>query len=70
MTSRSNPGPTPAPRARTFGWGVLRLVAVTFVFAITVVGLFVLVIPWGTLTIRYPYRVIRGWLRLSDRLPM
>jgi uncharacterized membrane protein len=56
--------------ARTFGWGLLWLVVITFVFAITVLGLFILFIPWGILTIWYLYRVIRGWLRLSDHLPM
>ena len=55
--------------ARTFFWGLLWLVIVTFVFAVTVIGLLVLFIPWGILTIWYLYRVIRGWLRLNDRLP-
>jgi uncharacterized membrane protein len=55
--------------ARTFFWGLLWLLIVSFIFAITVVGLFVIWIPWGVLTIWYLYRVIRGWLRLNDRLP-
>jgi uncharacterized membrane protein len=55
--------------ARTFFWGLLWLLIVSFIFAITVVGLFVIWIPWGILTIWYLYRVIRGWLRLNDRLP-
>ena len=55
--------------ARTFWWTVLWAVIVTFIFAITIVGLFLLFIPWGILTIWYLYRVIRGWLRLNDGLP-
>jgi len=56
--------------ARTFGYGLIWVVVLTFLFALTIVGLFLLVIPWGILTIWYLYRVIRGWLRLSDHLPM
>ena len=55
--------------ARTFFWGLLWLVIVTVIFSITVIGILVLFIPWGILTIWYLYRVIRGWLRLNDRLP-
>ena len=55
--------------ARTFWWTLLWVVILTFVFAITIVGLFILFIPWGILTIWYLYRVIRGWLRLNDGLP-
>ena len=56
--------------ARTFGYGLIWVVVLTFLFALTIVGLFLLVIPWGILTIWYLYRVIRGWLRLADRQPM
>jgi uncharacterized membrane protein len=35
------------------------------IFAVTLVGLLILTIPWGLLTIWYLYRVIRGWLRLN-----
>jgi uncharacterized membrane protein len=52
--------------ARTFWWGLLWLVLFTVIFAITLVGLFILFIPWGILTIWYLYRVIRGWLLLND----
>ena len=55
--------------ARTFFWGLLWVVIVTFVFAITVVGIFLLWLPWGILTAWYLYRVIRGWLRLNDGKP-
>jgi len=55
--------------SRTFWWGLLWLVIFTFVFVITVVGIFVLFIPWAILTIWYLYRVIRGWLRLNAHQP-
>jgi uncharacterized membrane protein len=55
--------------ARTFFWGLLWLVVVSFVFAITVIGIFLLWLPWGILTIWYLYRVIRGWLLLNDGKP-
>jgi uncharacterized membrane protein len=55
--------------ARTFFWGLLWLVAVSFLFAVTIVGLFLLWLPWGLLTLWYLYRVVRGWLRLNDGKP-
>jgi uncharacterized membrane protein len=55
--------------ARTFWWSLLWLVIFTLVFTITVIGIFLLWLPWGILTIWYLYRVIRGWLRLNDGLP-
>ena len=54
---------------RTFMWGIFWLVLTTVVFTITVIGFFLLFIPWGILTIWYIYRVIRGWLRLNDGQP-
>ena len=54
---------------RTCLWGLLWLVIFTFLFAITIIGLFVLFLPWFVLTVWYLYRVIRGWLRLNDRRP-
>jgi len=55
--------------ARTFWWGLLWLVIASFAFTITIIGIFLLFIPWGILTIWYLYRVIRGWLRLNDGQP-
>lgn len=55
--------------ARTFFWGILWFVVVTVVLGITVVGILLWGVAWGVLTIWYLYRVIRGWLRLNDRLP-
>jgi uncharacterized membrane protein len=54
---------------RTFLWGLLWLVLTTVLFVVTIVGAFVVVIPWGILTIWYLYRVVRGWLRLNDGRP-
>ena len=54
---------------RTFLWGILWVVITTTVFVLTVVGIFLLFIPWTILTIWYLYRVIRGWLRLNDAKP-
>lgn len=54
---------------RTFCWGLLWLVIGTTIFVLTVIGIVLLWIPWGILTIWYLYRVIRGWLRLNDRRP-
>ena len=51
---------------RTFCWGLLWLAIATTVFVLTVVGIFLLFIPWAILTVWYLYRVIRGWLRLND----
>ena len=55
--------------ARTCIWGIVWLVLFTVIFFVTVIGILLLWIPWGILTIWYLYRVIRGWLRLNDGLP-
>jgi uncharacterized membrane protein len=54
---------------RTFAWGIFWLVVTTIVFTVTVIGIFLLWLPWGILTIWYLYRVIRGWMRLNDNRP-
>jgi uncharacterized membrane protein len=54
--------------SRTFWWGLLWLVIFTTVFIVTVIGAFLLFIPWFILTVWYLYRVIRGWVRLNDRV--
>jgi uncharacterized membrane protein len=54
---------------RTFLWGILWVVLLTVIFFITVIGILLLWLPWGILTVWYLYRVIRGWLRLNDRRP-
>jgi uncharacterized membrane protein len=55
--------------SRTFWWGLAWLVLFTVIFTLTVVGLFILFIPWFILTVWYLYRVVRGWMRLNDRAP-
>ena len=54
---------------RTFAWGIFWMVVTTIVFTVTVIGIFLLWLPWGILTIWYLYRVIRGWLLLNDGRP-
>ena len=54
---------------RTCVWGLVWLVIGTVVFALTIVGLFIIFVPWFILTVWYLYRVIRGWLRLNDGRP-
>ena len=54
---------------RTFCWGLLWLVIVTVVFTLTIIGFFILFVPWAILTVWYLYRVIRGWLRLNEGRP-
>lgn len=58
--------------SRTFWWGLLWIViagVITFILVITVIGLVVSWVPYTILFIWYLYRVIRGWLRLSDAQP-
>jgi uncharacterized membrane protein len=55
--------------ARTFFWGLLWLVIISFVLILSIVGILLLWVAWGILTIWYLYRVIRGWLLLNDRKP-
>jgi uncharacterized membrane protein len=55
--------------ARTCIWGLVWLAVFTVLFVMTIVGIVLLWLPWGILTIWYLYRVIRGWLRLNDRRP-
>jgi uncharacterized membrane protein len=54
---------------RTCLWGLLWLVILSVVFIVTVIGIVLLWLPWGILTIWYLYRVIRGWLRLNNGEP-
>src|SRR5512146_511433 len=58
--------------SRTFWWGLLWIAIlglVTVVLVITVVGIFLVWIPWTVLFLWYLYRVIRGWILLNDRKP-
>lgn len=58
--------------SRTFWWGLLGVVVaglLTALLFVTVVGWIVIWLPFTALFVWYLYRVIRGWLRLSDRKP-
>jgi uncharacterized membrane protein len=59
--------------SRTFWWGLLWIAisgVLTFILVITIVGILLWWLPWTILFLWYLYRVIRGWLRLNDRLPV
>jgi uncharacterized membrane protein len=58
--------------SRTFWWGLLWIgicAVITFVLFLTIIGWLVIGLPFGILFLWYLYRVLRGWLRLNDRLP-
>jgi len=57
---------------RTFWWGLLWVAiswVITGVLFLTIVGILLIWIPWTILFIWYLYRVVRGWLLLSDGKP-
>ena len=59
--------------SRTFWFGILWIAIcaiITGVLFITIVGILIWWLPWTILTLWYLYRVIRGWLRLSDHQPV
>jgi uncharacterized membrane protein len=59
--------------ARTFWWGLLWIVicaALTGLMFLTIVLIPLAWLPYTVLFIWYLYRVIRGWLRLSDGRPI
>ncbi len=58
--------------SRTFWWGLLWIAISCVVMAVlfvTIVGILFIWIPWTILFLWYLYRVIRGWLLLSDGKP-
>jgi len=56
---------------RTFWFGLLwALLCLFFVFATLFVGVLVVWLPLGILTLWFIYRVVRGWLALADKRPM
>lgn len=58
--------------SRTFWWGLLWIVilsVVTFIMVLTVILIPVAWLLWTLLFVWYLYRVIRGWLRLSNGQP-
>jgi uncharacterized membrane protein len=59
--------------SRTFWWGLLWAAicgVITFVLIITLIGMVVAWLPFTVLFFWYLYRVIKGWLRLNDGLPV
>ncbi len=58
---------------RTFWYALLWIVLVTvvgFIFAFVLIGFAIWVIGFIVLGVWVCYRIIRGWLRLNDELPM
>ncbi|MBK8325391.1 MAG: hypothetical protein IPL06_22675 [Betaproteobacteria bacterium] len=57
--------------SRTFWWGLLWIVictVLTFLFIISIILAILYWLPFTVLFIWYPYRVIKGWLKLNDGL--
>jgi uncharacterized membrane protein len=54
---------------RTFWYAVLWMVLAT-ILVFTLIGIPFAVAVFGVVTVWLVYRVVRGWLRLRDRLPM
>jgi uncharacterized membrane protein len=48
-------------------WAALCVLFVVFTFGL---GIFLVWIPAGILTVWFIYRIVRGWLALRDRRPM
>jgi len=56
---------------RTFWFGLLwAVLCVMFVLFTLGIGLLIVWIPAGILTVWFMYRIIRGWMNLSERRPM
>lgn len=56
---------------RTFWFGLLWVVlCILFVLFTFGLGIFLVWIPAGILTIWFIYRIVRGWMALRDRKPM
>ena len=57
----------------TFWRGLLWIVGcaiLTLILVVTVVGILLWWLPWTILFFWYLYRVIKGWLKLNDGLPV
>jgi uncharacterized membrane protein len=56
---------------RTFWYGLLWVgLCLLFVLFTLGIGILIVWLPLGIVAIWFIYRVVRGWLRLSARLPM
>ena len=59
--------------SRTFWWGLLWGIicgVITVILIVSLIGIVLAWIPFVALFIWYIYRVIRGWLKLSDHQPI
>lgn len=59
--------------ARTFWWGLLWIFVcglLTFLLVVTILFIWLAWVPFTVLFFWYLYRVIKGWLRLNDGLPI
>ncbi len=59
--------------SRTFWWGLFWIVAcgiLTALMFLTLILIPVAWVPYAGLFVWYLYRVVRGWLRLNDGLPI
>ena len=58
---------------RTFWWGLLWIGicgVITFVLIVTIIGVVIAWLPFTILFLWYLYRVIKGWMKLNDGLPV
>lgn len=56
---------------RTFWWGLgWSLLVWVFVFITLGIGLLIAWLFWGAIWIWFAYRIIKGWLRLSEKRPV
>ena len=53
----------------TFWRGIGLVIILTVIFFLSIVGILFLGILWFGLTVWYLWRVIKGWMRLSDGKP-
>lgn len=59
--------------ARTFWWGLLWIVlcfVLTWLMILTILLVWLAWLPYTVLFVWYLYRVIRGWLKLNDGVPV
>jgi len=56
---------------RTFWFGLLWVsLCLLFIFGTLGIGLLIVWLPLGVLSVWFIYRIVRGWMALNDRKPM
>ena len=56
---------------RTFWFGLLWVsLCLLFIFGTLGIGILIVWLPLGVLSVWFIYRIVRGWLALNDRRPM